>query len=165
MKCFDDDRLDYDPETGKFTWLVDRNGCKKGAVAGGSASNGYVRIKLDGKMHQAHRLAWNTMHQDDLLGPDDEIDHIDHDTLNNRIDNLRKVSAAENMRNKVRYRVNKSGVTGVDRPKKCKRWRARIRVAGVLIELGHFDSFDAAVAARKAAEKDHCFHKNHGVCL
>ncbi len=162
MKCFDDDRLDYDPETGVFIWLVAPSGRSVGSIAGGSKSNGYVRIKLDGKMHQAHRLAWNTLHPDDLIGPDEEIDHINHDRTDNRGINLRKVSKAENMRNKSLYRRNTSGVSGVGFMPEFKLWRARIRVAGELIYLGCFNTFEAAVEARIAAEIKYDFHKNHG---
>lgn len=162
MKCFDDGRLDYDPETGIFTWLAAPRGRSVGSVAGGSKSNGYVRIKLDGKMHQAHRLAWNTIHPCDLLGPDDEIDHIDHDRTNNRADNLRKVSTQENMRNKSRDRRNTSGATGVGFMPGYGLWRARIRVKGSLIEK-HFRRFEDACAQRIEWEVFYSFHKNHGV--
>lgn len=161
MKCFDDDRLDYDPETGVFTWLVAPSGRSAGAIAGGSKSNGYVRIKLDGKMYQAHRLAWNTLHPDDLICPDEEIDHINHDRTDNRGVNLRKVSKAENMRNKSLYRRNTYGITGVGFMPEFSLWRARIRVDGVLIEKC-FKRFEDACSQRIEWDFLYKFHKNHG---
>lgn len=161
MKCFDDDRLDYDPETGVFTWLVAPAGRSVGAIAGGSKSNGYVRIKLDGKMHQAHRLAWNTLHPDDLIGPDEEIDHINHDRTDNRGVNLRKVSKAENSKNQSLYKANKYGITGVGFMPEFNLWRARIGVNRELIER-HFRRFEDACAQRIEWEVFYKFHKNHG---
>lgn len=162
MKCFDG-RLDYNPDTGVFTWVVAPRGRSAGSVAGGSKSNGYVRIKIDGKMYQAHRLAWDTLHPDDLLGPDDEIDHIDHDKTNNRGDNIRKVTTQQNMQNKSLYACNKTGATGVEFLRKEGIWRARIRVKTTLMELGRFKTFEEALSVRKAAEIEYGFHTNHGV--
>lgn len=162
MKCFDG-RLDYNPDTGVFTWVVAPRGRSAGSVAGGSKSNGYVRIKIDGKMYQAHRLAWDTLHPDDLLGPDDEIDHIDHDKTNNRGGNLRKVTTQQNMQNKSLYACNKTGATGVEFLRKEGIWRARIRVKTILMGLGRFKTFEEALSVRKAAEIEYGFHTNHGV--
>lgn len=39
---------------------------------------------------------------------------------------------------------------------------ATIKVDGRQIHIGYFASFESAVAARKAAEKQYCFHDNHG---
>ena len=43
-----------------------------------------------------------------------------------------------------------------------QKWRAQIRVDGKRKHLGYFDTFDDAVAARKAAEIEHNYHPNHG---
>lgn len=60
--------LNYEPETGAFTRLVPAlmpNGSVRipvGAVAGGINGDGYVVIKVCGKEHRAHRLAWLYVH-------------------------------------------------------------------------------------------------------
>lgn len=88
-----------------------------------------------------------------------DIDHIDRDKLNNRIENLRAVTRAENMQNHSGAQSNsKTGVRGVYRDKARRKWAASIRVNGKDIKLGRFYSFDAAVAARKEAEEKYFTH-------
>ena len=55
--------LSYDPDSGKFTWKINRGSMKAGSVAGYlDSSNGYICIRLDGKLYKAHRLAWFYTH-------------------------------------------------------------------------------------------------------
>lgn len=163
MKCFDDDRLDYDPETGIFTWLVSSAICiKPGDPAGSKHSKGYWHIRVRGRLTYAHHLAWNTLHPDDPVMPGEEIDHINHIRDDNRGVNLEKKRHLGNGRNKSKAVTNTSGVTGVYWHKKTSNWRAMIRVNDVLKHLGCFDSFEMAVIARREAEKRYGFHENHG---
>ena len=54
-------------------------------------------------------------------------------------------------------------VTGVFRHAQTGRWQAQIRIGGTSIHLGSFEAFDDAVAARRKAEEQYGFHKNHGI--
>ncbi|WP_425359496.1 HNH endonuclease signature motif containing protein [Borborobacter arsenicus] len=96
----------------------------------------------------------------------DVIDHIDGDGLNNRIDNLRDVSQAENMRNAARPNDNTSGRVGVSRLHRTDHWgdcwQAYINVRGKRIALGLFKSFEHACLAREDAERQYGYHANHG---
>lgn len=141
--------LVYDPETGVFTR-------KTGGAVSGTIYNGYVRLGIDGRNYRAHRVAWLVFHG---RWPG-ALDHIDGDRANNRIANLREVTTTENNRNKKIGRNNTSGVLGVYKHR--NRWRANIKAGGKLLTIGHFASFDEAVAARKAAERQYGFHENHG---
>jgi len=154
-----DELLDYDPDSGIFTWRVSRGRARAGSPAGCIESNGYLRIQIDARQYSAHRIAWLMTHGE---FPPDEIDHIDGDRLNNRISNLRAVTRLENLRNQARQKNNTSGVTGVVWRKDRAKWQSSIKVNWRRKHLGYFDSFDDAVAARTLAEAIHGFHPNHG---
>jgi hypothetical protein len=141
--------LHYDPATGVFTWRVSRGKVKAGSPAG-YPSLGYIKIKIDGKNHQAHRLAWFYMTDS---WPEDEIDHRDLSKANNRWGNLRPATHAQNLANIPALKNNKSGSKGVIARK--GKWVARIRVCGKQIWLGTHDSQSAAAAAYAAAAREH----------
>lgn len=96
--------------------------------------------------------------------PNGEIDHINGIRSDNRLCNLRDVSALENRRNSALHGRNKSGVSGVRKrtDRKGERWIARVYLDGKAIHLGSFDTFDAAVTARRGAERKYGYHSNHG---
>jgi hypothetical protein len=82
------------------------------------------------------------------------VDHINHDTLDNRRSNLRLCSLSENVRNSAGARRDcQSGFRGVYWHKKDRRWMARIgtHAAGTWRHLGSFKTFSEAAAARVAA--------------
>lgn len=150
--------LDYDPETGIFTYAKNHGRMKKGDRAGNINSHGYVNIKVLDRLWKAHRLAFFYM-EGDTPGA---VDHINHVRTDNRWINLRPADRAINGKNQRMGSNNKSGVTGVFWHKSAKKWVAQIRVNRKRVHLGSFASFDDAVAARKEAEVEHGFHPNHG---
>lgn len=107
----------------------------------------------------AHRVVWAHFHG---VWPSDLIDHKNGAEKGDGISNLRDTDQTQNMRNAKRHKTNKSGVTGVCWVEREQKWRAQIHIKGRCISLGHFDDFEDAVAARKAAEVKYGFHKNHG---
>lgn len=155
--------LSYDLSTGEFRWKVSRGTKKARSIAGYEYTYGcgkkYWLIRVDGKMYQAHRLAWLVTHGE---FPPEQIDHIDGNGLNNRLENLRAVSDSENKRNLRKYSNNTSGVSGVIWHKASQKWLAQIKVNRKNIHLGSFIDKSEAVAARKAAEAKYNFHENHG---
>lgn len=154
--------LSYDAESGLLTWRQRRGGSAvAGAVAGTHRSDGYIRVSVAGKLFLAHRLAWCLHHG---KWPEGEIDHIDGDKANNRIENLRVVSHVENARNCKKSSNNTSGTMGVYRNRQKQRWVAEIgnTRSGTYRYLGCFTNKADAIAARQKAETDLGYHENHG---
>ena len=155
--------LRYNRATGEFFW---RRSKGRRVSAGDRAGHDRVRggrkyniICIDGKAYRAHRLVWLC---EKGAPPENQIDHIDGDGLNNRIDNLRDVLPIENSRNMRISKANTSGVVGVHWSKKEERWVARIKVNGRGIYIGRFRDITAAATARKEAEELYGYHANHG---
>jgi hypothetical protein len=150
--------LDYNPETGVFTWLV-RLSPKgnPGEPAGTINKNGYRRIGIDRKQYLAHQLAWFYFYGEP---PEDEIDIKNGKNDDLRITNLRLASRAENAQNRKRHTSNSTGFKGVatfNRPHHRAKYRSSIRVNGKRIFLGLFHTPEDAYAAYCAAAK-----KYHG---
>ncbi len=124
---------------------------KIGDVAGGLKADGYVRVRINGKMHLAHRLIflWHKGYMPD------QIDHIDRNRSNNKIENLREANAKQNQWNTSLRKDNKSGLKGVSWYKPSSKWMAQIRINGHPKSLGLFDSKDEAYLAYCQAAKQH----------
>ena len=114
----------------------------------GEAVNGYLCT------NERRGTGMLLMHRVIMKASDGEIvDHINHDLHDNRKCNLRKVSKAENLINSELRSDNKSGIKGVSWDIKRKKWVSEITYERKKHYLGRFDSFNDAVAARKAAEE------------
>jgi hypothetical protein len=154
-------RVRYEPDTGQLYWLPKENS-RKGwneRYAGKPICRtlkGYVRVRINGQYYAGHRVAWALYHG----SWPDVIDHINGDKNDNRIANLRSVSMVENQRNLRPKSGSLSPRTGVRQT--GKRWRAVIGRCGKQEYLGTFDTLEAAVAAREAAEDRLGYHPNHG---
>ena len=107
----------------------------------------------------AHRVAWAL---ETGAWPENEIDHIDGDRSNNRIENLRDVSAQTNMKNTPLRLTTSSGHVGISWHSQSKKWQANIGSGRSYYYLGLFADINDAIAARKAAEVKHGFHPTHG---
>jgi len=80
-----------------------------------------------------------------------EVDHEDHNGLNNQRGNLRVATYQENQRNRRKSHNNTSGYKGVCWNKARRKWAAMIRVNGKLIHLGRFVAIEDAAQAYDAA--------------
>lgn len=169
--------LDYNPETGVLTWkprsasmfrdlkqtsehsAARWNSRFAGRPAFTHKVKGYRAGRIFGRRHMAHRVAWAIFHGE---WPSDFLDHENGNRSDNRIANLRIAGDAENGKNKCLLSRNTSGIMGVFWCARRRSWRAQIGIDGRRIHIGNFASFDSAVSARKAAEKEFGYHPNHG---
>lgn len=134
------------------------NGRFAGKEAGYFKLDGYISVRLLGENYLAHRLIMAME-----LGRDPgEIDHINGDKSDNRPENLREVSHAENMANQSCRADNLSGTPGVHFSKLKGKWQASIGRLGKQHHLGYYVNVADAVRARKAADVSFGFHPNHG---
>jgi hypothetical protein len=152
--------LEYDKDTGNFTWKpLKSNGRWANTVAGSVQKDGYIRIHIDEKIYPAHRLAWLYEYGE---FPITNIDHIDHVKTNNKISNLRLADYAENQKNRSIDLRNSSGTTGVTFVKRSNKWQAQIGINKTVKYLGSFKNIYDSINARKTAEIELGFHANHG---
>lgn len=148
--------LDYDSETGVFTWKyraearVQWNACWVGKKAGCIGSRGYVNIYIDNKQYKAHRLVWLYVYG---CWPEEEIDHKNLCRSDNRLDNLRLATRIQNCGNQTSYKNNKSGVKGIFWFQ--NRWCAQIQYQGQKCHLGRFRTPEEACRAYEQAAAEH----------
>lgn len=140
--------LQYRRATGDFVWTVTKGRKRAGEVAGSPDRLGYRLIRIDGRLYLGHHLVWLAEHGRIPR----EIDHIDGNPSNNRIENLRECTRAENQRNVRRHRDNTSGYKGVYEQSRGKaRWFAKVMQNGKQRHLGTFSTREEAARAYDAA--------------
>jgi hypothetical protein len=163
----------YDPLTGQLTYLERPRAYFKSDTSwktwntrfsGRPAMNvkslrGYLVGRVNSVSMKAHRAAW-ALHYGEW--PKHEIDHINGNKMDNRIENLRDVQTLENGKNRPKQINNTSGVTGVGYSQAKGKWFARIKVNQKLIHLGHFSTKEEATHRRLVAESRYGFTKRHG---
>lgn len=152
------DILEYNPDTGHFTWIGKAGrSTRLGAVAGNINTDGYRRICVRGKRYYAHRLAWWFIYG---VWPNKEIDHINLNKDDNRIVNLRLVTRSQNKQNMGAIRGSASALKGAHWEPARKKWRAVIVANGKSIFLGRFKTdVEAAAAYAEAAKLYHTHNK------
>ena len=115
-------------------------------------SGGYIRIEVNKKFYPLHRLIYKYHNEEwDITdtSKNNYIDHININSLDNRIENLRVVNQSQNVRNqKKRENCIGSKYIGVEKNK--KKWRARIKIDGKIINLG---TYETELEAHLAYEK------------
>jgi len=114
--------------------------------------NGTPAYKGKQKKLLAHRVAFFLHHGYYPQWPN-SIDHINRDGCDNRLINLREVTARQQSANTGISKANTSGVKGVSFLKDKGKWRASMNIDGKKTNLGTFATLQEATAARKAAEK------------
>lgn len=130
-----------------------------GNKAGCLSLDGYLQVRVKNQIYKIHRICFFI---NNGVIDERQVDHINHNKLDNSANNLRLVSDLGNRRNMPKQINNKSGVTGVYWSKDRLKWFADISINGKTIALGRYEDFNDAVIARKNAESFYGFHSNHG---
>lgn len=116
---------------------------------------GYIRFEILGRKVRGHRVAWALWHGS---WPEGEIDHINGDRADNRIENLRAISPRQNSRNKRIPQDHATGCVGVEKRVSLRgvvKWRASIHFNKRKVRLGQFNSIEEAITARLKAEREY----------
>ena len=152
--------LNYDQDTGIFTWKVSpARQVFSGDIAGTKRKDEYIQIKVDNELILSHRLAWIYMYG--YLPK--YIDHINGQRDDNRITNIREVSNQQNSLNSKISKNNTSGIKGVYWDKNRNKWAVRLFVNGKCKFFKRFDDMDLAkLVIEEVRNKYHGKYANHG---
>lgn len=132
----------YNDVSGDLTWKTTNK------LAGTVLKNGYRQISIYGKRYLSHHIVW-LMFKGFLPA---QLDHINRNKKDNRIENLRECSSAENMQNRPSLKNTSSPYKGARINKTTSKWRAVFTTKGKSYYLGEYTSeVNAALAYDKWA--------------
>jgi hypothetical protein len=133
---------------GSLYWRNNRGRILAGTKAGSPREKGHIQIVYDRKVYREHTLVWIMFHGEK---PSLLIDHINGVPDDNRIENLRLATNAQNLANRGKTKSNTSGFKGVYLHNQTKRWVASIKHLGKKYNLGCFSTPEEAHEAYKQA--------------
>jgi len=131
---------------------------KVGKKAGSFDAKGYKEVGIKGKSYKVHRVIY--MMFNGYLPK--EIDHIDNNKANNRIENLRDATSSQNNCNQKLKSNNTSGYKGVSWCKYKEKWTVRVTKNKKVKQIGYFDDLElASLVAIEARNKYHLEYARH----
>ena len=151
-------------DDGKLFNKISRGKALKDTEAGSiifMLNAGYRIVQVKNKKHLIHRLVWVMFNQPIENGL--EIDHINGDTMDNRIENLRCVERLINMRNRNKRKDNSSGVTGVCWDSESKKWLVQVTDIDGKRRKWRFDDIDKAEEKANTFRASNGYTERHGV--
>jgi len=142
-----------------FDYREDGNLIRKdtGAIVGSkpkvvTRNRRYATTKIKGQHFCVHKLIYMYHHGE----MPDQLDHININSLDNRIENLRPASSEQNMSNRTLFKNNKSGYKGVCWHKQHEKWGVTIGVNGLFKHIGYFENLElAGLVSIEARDKYH----------
>lgn len=149
--------FDYNPETGE---LFNR---ETGHALGTRTKDGpqllkHIRAKIDGSEYLAHRIIWTMVNGQIPEGM--TIDHINCDSRDNRLCNLRLATQRQQLQNRREWA--KTGVKGVYLTRNGSYY-SNITVNGRTIYLGSFGTVEEAAAEFERASIQYCGHFSRAI--
>lgn len=141
---------------GKLYWKSKLNQfsrAKIGLETGCIANDGYKRTKINGKLYGNHQIIFLMFNG---YIPQ-QIDHINRNRLDNRIENLRAANNSKNQHNKSIPKNNTSGIKGVTWNKRAKKWYVQLMFNKKQMYFGLYEDLELAELVIKEARK-----KYHG---
>jgi len=129
--------------------------------SGSKRSDGYFGVKFEGREYLTHRIIWVLNKGSIPAGL--EVDHIDRDRSNSKIQNLRLVTRSGNQKNAPMRKDNKSGVRGLHWHSAASKWCIQIYSEKKCVTREYYSDFDEAknrIAERRKALN---FTETHGI--
>jgi hypothetical protein len=131
---------------------------KSNLIAGTIRKDGYVRLSINNKLYYSHRFIYMMFYGEMPI----QIDHIDGNPSNNKIENLRKANNFQNSLNKSITKANTSGYKNVYWHKSASKWSVEIKAYDKKMYFGVFEDLELAdLVAQEARAKYHKEWANH----
>lgn len=135
---------------------------KPGDKAGCINNKGYYQLSLDNKTYRQHNIIWKMFTGND---PKEQIDHINHDKTDNRIENLREVSNEENMKNMSKHKNNTSGYSNIIIRNDNRKKKYVVSIGKNKCYKKSFLTLEEAIQHRDEKYIELNYHPNHGLEL
>jgi len=125
---------------GRLYWKNTFSRIKAGQLAGSVSTRGYWVVGIKQKRYKLHRLIF-LMHHGFVPK---YIDHINGNSGDNRIENLRVATAVQNAYNAKKPKNNTSGLKNISWDKDSKKWVVRLKINETLKNFGRYNDIDYA---------------------
>ena len=162
--------LEFDESISRFRWKEREGrrtfntrfaGSLAGWVHGGGAPGLFYRtLRVDGVRYQEHRLVW--LYWNGEL-PKANLDHLNGDGLDNRLENLRLDADRTNERNMAKNACNTSGYSNVCWHKATQKWWVRVHSKTGDVSGGLFNDIEEAALKAKELREKLGFSPLHGL--
>lgn len=140
----------YNVDTGEFYRKIDSGKRGKKGTLVGTDRHGYLTVKINGKRHSLHRLAWLYIYGE---FPSGDLDHKNGNPTDNRINNLRIATKSQNLANSIGQPSRRKASKGIHWRENIRKWVAQINKDNTRFYLGVFKHRAEAEEAYALAAK------------